>query len=350
MYNLTPQEQIKLDKFLKENLDKCYIWLSQSPIGSPFFFVDKKDGKLRPCQDYQYLIIQSRMPIPYHWSVNSWTNSREHDDSLNWMFGGDTIMSGSEMGTNGKWPSKWTEAFLNQQWCSLECVTHISSNDGQHFQRYDQQLLCDHIHGQYFPLCTRQKDIDRKHQEGSNTFMRQQSIPETDQMQVQPDKGWILRTSNWRRKNLYGPNTAKRIQGQANPYNSQKNLRIFSIWELLLTIHLAFLEAGKATEWSPKEILNIQMDRQLPESIWRIEKAIYWRTSLNDARLKQMPQNMQQGWFFLSYIWIVTDTQSLSSQKHFHWLKWTMKFMIANYLQSLERWKNGDTTSKDLHI
>ena len=25
MYNLTPQEQIKLDKFLKENLDKGYI-------------------------------------------------------------------------------------------------------------------------------------------------------------------------------------------------------------------------------------------------------------------------------------------------------------------------------------
>ena len=24
------------------------------------------------------------------------------------------------------------------------------------------------------------------------------------------------------------------------------------------------------------------MDRQLPESIWQIEEAIYWRTSLND--------------------------------------------------------------------
>ena len=52
MYNLTPQEQIELDKFLKENLDKGYILPSQSPMGSPFFFVDKKDGKLRPCQDY----------------------------------------------------------------------------------------------------------------------------------------------------------------------------------------------------------------------------------------------------------------------------------------------------------
>jgi hypothetical protein len=42
-YNLTPEEQLELDKFLKENLDKGYIKPSQSP---PFFFVKKKDGKL----------------------------------------------------------------------------------------------------------------------------------------------------------------------------------------------------------------------------------------------------------------------------------------------------------------
>jgi hypothetical protein len=51
-YNLTPEEQVELDKFLKENLDKGYIKLSQSPMALPFFFVKKKDGKLRPCQDY----------------------------------------------------------------------------------------------------------------------------------------------------------------------------------------------------------------------------------------------------------------------------------------------------------
>ena len=51
-YNLTLEEQIELDKFLKENLDKGYIKPSESPMASPFFFVKKKDGKLRPCQDY----------------------------------------------------------------------------------------------------------------------------------------------------------------------------------------------------------------------------------------------------------------------------------------------------------
>ena len=66
-YNLTPQEQDELDKFLKENLDKGYIRPSQSPMASPFFFVDKKDGKLRPCQDYRYLnehTIKNAYPLP----------------------------------------------------------------------------------------------------------------------------------------------------------------------------------------------------------------------------------------------------------------------------------------------
>ena len=66
-YNLTPEEQIKLDKFLKDNLDKGYIRPLQSLMASPFFFVKKKDGKLHPCQDYQYLnecTIKNAYPLP----------------------------------------------------------------------------------------------------------------------------------------------------------------------------------------------------------------------------------------------------------------------------------------------
>ena len=67
MYNLTPQEQIELDKFLKENTEKGYIRPSQSSMASPFFFVDKKDGKLRPCQDFRYLnehTMKNTYPLP----------------------------------------------------------------------------------------------------------------------------------------------------------------------------------------------------------------------------------------------------------------------------------------------
>jgi RNase H-like domain found in reverse transcriptase/Integrase zinc binding domain/Reverse transcriptase (RNA-dependent DNA polymerase) len=54
-YNLTPEEQKELNKFLDEILDKGCIRPSQSSQASPFFFVKKKDGRLRPCQDYWYL-------------------------------------------------------------------------------------------------------------------------------------------------------------------------------------------------------------------------------------------------------------------------------------------------------
>ena len=66
-YNLTPAEQIELDKFLKKNLEKGYIQPSESPMASPFFFVSKKDGRLQPCQDYQYLndwMIRNSYPLP----------------------------------------------------------------------------------------------------------------------------------------------------------------------------------------------------------------------------------------------------------------------------------------------
>src|SRR5271154_1109525 len=67
IYNLSPAEQHELDTFLKENLEKGYIRPSQSPMASPFFFVKKKDGKLRPCQDYRYLndwTIKNAYPLP----------------------------------------------------------------------------------------------------------------------------------------------------------------------------------------------------------------------------------------------------------------------------------------------
>ena len=45
-YNLTPAEQLELDNFLMENLEKGYIQPSESPMASLFFFVSKKDEKL----------------------------------------------------------------------------------------------------------------------------------------------------------------------------------------------------------------------------------------------------------------------------------------------------------------
>jgi len=66
-YNLTPEEREQQEEFITEQLRKGYIRPSKSPMASPFFFVSKKDGKLRPTQDYQYInqwTIKNAYPLP----------------------------------------------------------------------------------------------------------------------------------------------------------------------------------------------------------------------------------------------------------------------------------------------
>lgn len=67
IYPLSPSEQTELDTFLDDHLKKGYIRPSKSPQASPFFFVKKKDGKLRPVQDYRKLnkgTIKNEYPLP----------------------------------------------------------------------------------------------------------------------------------------------------------------------------------------------------------------------------------------------------------------------------------------------
>ena len=64
---MTPSEDEALRTFLKEQTDKGYIRESKSPYASTFFFIKKKDGKLRPIQDYRKLneqTIRNRYPLP----------------------------------------------------------------------------------------------------------------------------------------------------------------------------------------------------------------------------------------------------------------------------------------------
>jgi len=53
--------------FLHNELEKGYICESKLPYASSFFFVRKKDGKMRPVQDYckiNAITIQNQYPLP----------------------------------------------------------------------------------------------------------------------------------------------------------------------------------------------------------------------------------------------------------------------------------------------
>ena len=67
IYSLTPQETEVLQEWIKDNLAKGYIRPSKSPWACSFFFVQKKDGKLRPVQDYvplNNITIVNAAPLP----------------------------------------------------------------------------------------------------------------------------------------------------------------------------------------------------------------------------------------------------------------------------------------------
>jgi hypothetical protein len=52
IYPLAPKEKEEQKEFLQTTLHLQRIRHSKSPYASGFFFIKKKDGKLRPVQDY----------------------------------------------------------------------------------------------------------------------------------------------------------------------------------------------------------------------------------------------------------------------------------------------------------
>jgi hypothetical protein len=67
VYPMTLTELMEMDAFLEEALATGRIRQSKSPLGTPVFFIKKKDGELRFVQDYQALNTitrKNRYPLP----------------------------------------------------------------------------------------------------------------------------------------------------------------------------------------------------------------------------------------------------------------------------------------------
>jgi hypothetical protein len=66
-YPLSPKELDSLKDWLAGEYKLGRLRDSESPVAAPFFFVAKKDGKLRPVQDYRKLnekTIKNTYPLP----------------------------------------------------------------------------------------------------------------------------------------------------------------------------------------------------------------------------------------------------------------------------------------------
>ena len=67
IYPLSQMELKELEKFVQEHMKRGTIRPSKSPYAASFFFIKKKDRKLRPVQDYRPInawTIKNRYPLP----------------------------------------------------------------------------------------------------------------------------------------------------------------------------------------------------------------------------------------------------------------------------------------------
>ncbi len=67
LYSLSVPEREAMEKYFSDSLAAKLIRPSSSPVGAEFFFVEKKDGSLRPCIDYRGLnniTVKNTYPLP----------------------------------------------------------------------------------------------------------------------------------------------------------------------------------------------------------------------------------------------------------------------------------------------
>ena len=116
LYPLNPAELTACKSFVDENLKTGWIQPLKSPQASPFFFVKKKDRKLCPVQDYQYLnehTVKNAYPLPL---ISDLVDNLCHFLFLpSSMYNGVITISGSKKGMNGRLHSLLPSDCSNQQ-------------------------------------------------------------------------------------------------------------------------------------------------------------------------------------------------------------------------------------------
>ena len=79
LYNMSRDELLVLQKYLKEHLFKSFIRVSSSPAASSVIFIKKPEGDLWLCVNYHglnNLIVKNRYPLPLIWeTLNLMTSS-----------------------------------------------------------------------------------------------------------------------------------------------------------------------------------------------------------------------------------------------------------------------------------
>ena len=123
-YPMNPKEMEACKEFINEHLKFSKIQKSQSPQASPFFFIQKKDGGLCPCQDYQHLnehTIRNAYPLPLISTLIDKLKGAKYFPR--WTYNGGIITSTSKKETSGRLHSSPLMVSTNHWSCSLDSAT-----------------------------------------------------------------------------------------------------------------------------------------------------------------------------------------------------------------------------------
>ena len=141
VYPPNVKEQEKLDKFLEEHLKSGWIRPSKSPCAAPFFFVKKKNGSLRPVQDYWWLnkaTIKKKYPLPLIQELIDKVQEAKYFTKLNirWRYNNVRIREGDE----------WKAAFQTNRGLFEPLVMYFGMcNSPTTFQLMMDMLFCELI-------------------------------------------------------------------------------------------------------------------------------------------------------------------------------------------------------------
>jgi hypothetical protein len=142
VYLLFSIEKKEINKSIDKNLCKGYIQPSKSSTASPFFFVGKKDRKLRPCQDYRYFnsrIVKYTYPLPLISEMIDWVKEWTHFTKLDLCSGYNNVRI--------KEGDQWKAAFkTNRGLFELAVMFFGLCNSLATFQLIMNDIFCDYIH------------------------------------------------------------------------------------------------------------------------------------------------------------------------------------------------------------
>ena len=271
-------------------------------MAPPFFFVKKKDGKLRPCQDYQYLnewTIKNAYPLPLISELTDKIKDAKYFTKLDVRWGYNNIRIRDS--------DQWKAAFKTNRglfeptiifFWNVQFSGHFPINDGWCLRRLNWCMPGDHLYGWYFPLCEGSKNARRKYKKGSTTVTIKRPILETKENWIRKDKNWMVRNDHWRRKNLNGHRKLKGIWEWPVP-TTVKQERLPRIQKFLPKIHPTFLQNRKAIKRTIKEKPNLRMDprmskivRQSKECFTEKNQSLQCPITQNHFKLSVMLPNM----------------------------------------------------------